>query len=702
MPDRFRTANGALDILAPIADGALFRERMVQYLNFDVIVAAGRRPGQPGGRLPRRRRRNPGAPGECPVNRPVLLRESKAMSDTNSATPRRPSRRHPLETAAEVCAFVAALPAESRRVTVHLRYPELVRVLALPPTPEKRVRRLTIAVTVWRRPLERRAGRPGPLASLRSLAVRLPQSRSGRARVSASFNGTTLLSLAVAGLAPILIVARDLDGAGFPKIAVGDSAPVAALALLPTALPHRAQSVPSHHVDGVGLARAELGIVGRPEFVDEYREMAEDPKRIWIRHPFFVNLDGAIGTAPVRHRPVIDIHLHNPIGRLQSYHRAPYHFAALRAPDGDLLLSARNGWPRDRVMPDDLVVPVGAPLGPGAVRRIRPAEHIDLSGLTGVDSDSDAKLALRLVEIAATGVILHSLPPAFPFHSAGFGEVLTTLLRSPHTPVVGLARELRVVKQSREAMRRFGGVFSFAAAASAETGFRTLPKVSVILSSKRPERAVNVLRAMGSQTYPHVEVVVGVHGGPVPKSGAFADASKQVGALVAGNPAETLFGEVLADSVRRSSGDLLVKVDDDDFYGPEFIWDLVLAYLYSSADVVGKTTEYLYYEGVNQTVHRRFGIENYHTQVAGGAMMLSRAALDSIGGWRPTPNSTDRSVLWGIMNSGGIGYRTQSLGYVYVRHNESHTWAQQDSQLVRGSFEQWPRFVDEIVTEETA
>ena len=55
----------------------------------------------------------------------------------------------------------------------------------------------------------------------------------------------------------------------------------------------------------------------------------------------------------------------------------------------------------------------------------------------------------------------------------------------------------------------------------------------------------------------------------------------------------------------------------------------------------------------------------------------------------PTPNSTDRSVLIRLADEGGVAYRTHGLGYMYIRHSDSHTWVRSESQLLNGSFEQW-------------
>ena len=47
-------------------------------------------------------------------------------------------------------------------------------------------------------------------------------------------------------------------------------------------------------------------------------------------------------------------------------------------------------------------------------------------------------------------------------------------------------------------------------------------------------------------------------------------------------------GAVLAAATAAAAGPLLAKMDDDDVYGAEHLWDLVLAHEYSGAALVGK------------------------------------------------------------------------------------------------------------------
>lgn len=591
--------------------------------------------------------------------------------------------------------MVAQLPLHSARLRVHVDTIDTLRALTLPGPGKRTVRRLTVVVERWERPMPGWTGRLGAIqGGVRRYAVRYPSKRLGAAIATLVFPAAVSLSYAAVAAFPLLGITRTHQGFGYPELAVADSAPASVLGLLPTRTAALLPLIPSAHLNGLGLSRAEVGLVGTSEDLVRHQELADDPRASLVRHPLLVQADGHLATTTDRwERPLLDLHVHNPVGRMASFSRprAPLHLSVhdehLRfVPTGE---QQHGGW----------TLPLRSPVPYWAVRDLRAVEAIDLRAVTveATDATAEAALHCRLAELAATGVVLHSLPRVSGRTSEILGIDLADMLQSGYASTHGIARELRSVPQRREAMRRFGGFFELANTVD-QLGFRMLPTVTLIVSSKRPDRVVSALNDFAQQTYPHLEITVALHGVDTPVTAHFKEAVERSGARVREYPSALMFGEVLADLARRSAGDLVVKVDDDDFYGPEFVWDLVLAHLYSGADVVGKTTEYLYFEGLDHTVHRKFATETYHTQVAGGAMMLSRSALAEAGGWRPTPNSTDRSVLIRIASLGGIAYRTQSLGYVYVRHTDGHTWEPVDSQLVQSAFEQWPRLLLEAVS----
>ena len=84
--------------------------------------------------------------------------------------------------------------------------------------------------------------------------------------------------------------------------------------------------------------------------------------------------------------------------------------------------------------------------------------------------------------------------------------------------------------------------------------------------------------------------------------------------------------------------------------------------------------EYLFLEPLDVTVRRTDASENWGRFVAGGTMMLDRALLREVGGFRPVYRFVDASLLGDVLGAGGRVYRTQGLGYLFRRTDAGHTW----------------------------
>ena len=87
---------------------------------------------------------------------------------------------------------------------------------------------------------------------------------------------------------------------------------------------------------------------------------------------------------------------------------------------------------------------------------------------------------------------------------------------------------------------------------------------------------------------------------------------------------DAFFGDVLNDAARAAVGDVLLKIDDDDWYSPHAVHDLLLARRFTGADVVGMPTEFVYLEEDGVTVRRNHPSETYNRFVAGGTIMIDR------------------------------------------------------------------------------
>lgn len=217
------------------------------------------------------------------------------------------------------------------------------------------------------------------------------------------------------------------------------------------------------------------------------------------------------------------------------------------------------------------------------------------------------------------------------------------------------------------------------------------PSVSVIVATRRPDMVRRILMQIDAQVDVDVEIVLALHGGAFDVNGvrniaARIDAPVEIVEVAS----HVSLGEALNLATNRCTGDLVAKMDDDDWYGPAHLVDLFLALQYSGATLVGRPAEFIHLERIDVTVRRTAqGCENYTSKVPGAAMMLPRDALADIGGWRPTHRAVDRFLCQQVLDSGGRIYQTHGFGFLVSRRDDGHTWESSTNRFLRGAVAQW-------------
>lgn len=198
----------------------------------------------------------------------------------------------------------------------------------------------------------------------------------------------------------------------------------------------------------------------------------------------------------------------------------------------------------------------------------------------------------------------------------------------------------------------------------------TRPSVSIVMATRRPEMLDHALAQVAAQRgVEQLELVLAPHGF---EPGLPTDLPVPV--TVVPCPAEMVFGDVLAAATTAASGDLVLKMDDDDWYDPDLVADLLRARAYSGADLVGCPDELYHLTAQDCTIHRRHPGERYTHWVAGGTLLLSRGLLREVGGFAPVPRHVDRHLLDALARGGATAYRTHGLGYVLRRNPGGHTY----------------------------
>ncbi|MBG0820760.1 glycosyltransferase [Planomonospora sp. ID91781] len=336
-----------------------------------------------------------------------------------------------------------------------------------------------------------------------------------------------------------------------------------------------------------------------------------------------------------------------------------------------------------------LIAPSGALTEPD-VARVR-----ELTGVA-VDLDGDWAepygVARVVCGLAAAGVPVVARPGSR--WSGVLGAELAALLNGfdPAGLSDPLTREQFSIRLRRSAL----GLHSVAArwrALAVARGLRPPdpPTVSVLLCTRRPELVGFALGQIARQRGVETEVVLTLHGFTADLPGVAEAVSSYPGVItVIEEDPGVVFGDVLNRAARRASGQYLTKMDDDDWYGPDHLADLLLAQSYSGADLVGAAPEFFYLAPIGTTVRREFRTELYSEHVAGSSILVSRGVFDGVGGFRPISRTVDGQLLESVSAAGGRIYRCHGLNYLVSRRSLSgHTWQEPLSRFLQKYRQQW-------------
>jgi glycosyltransferase involved in cell wall biosynthesis len=221
------------------------------------------------------------------------------------------------------------------------------------------------------------------------------------------------------------------------------------------------------------------------------------------------------------------------------------------------------------------------------------------------------------------------------------------------------------------------------------------PSVSVLVATVRPDDLTNLLTQLRAQTLATFELVLGLHA--IELNASHKKIIRELNQRKVRVVSHTFkksenLGSILSALAKESSGSYIAKMDDDDYYGPEHLRDLLDAAIATGADVVGRAMNYVYLEPLQLTV-RRFSphgtqaVELWSDWVCGGTIVAKRASAEAAGWFGDGYTAVDRFLLSGITNNGGKIWRTFGAGYVYRRTFTFHTYATNYSKYLNGANE---------------
>lgn len=307
---------------------------------------------------------------------------------------------------------------------------------------------------------------------------------------------------------------------------------------------------------------------------------------------------------------------------------------------------------------------------------------------------SESMCARRIFEATACGAAV--LSPSTPAIDAFFPEAeITTvtnqkeaevaikvLLRSPFYRERLVHQAQRRIWEHHTYSHRVNRVLK--ACGLAET--RTESSVSCIVTTNRPGQVENIFETFARQQVDSKELVLLTHGFELSANQVEELKDRyQVADLVLLNaPTTDTLGRNLNRLADAASGEFLARMDDDDWYGANYVRDLCNAQRFSRAQLVGKASSYVYFEGLNVTALTYAAQENRFTDFVRGATFAGPRSTFKAVRFQELSRSEDSTFLRELLALGGRIYSADRFNFVVTRRADkmTHTWGIGDMEFL--------------------
>lgn len=205
---------------------------------------------------------------------------------------------------------------------------------------------------------------------------------------------------------------------------------------------------------------------------------------------------------------------------------------------------------------------------------------------------------------------------------------------------------------------------------------------TIVMSTKRWDFFDRLVENIACQTYPRIEVIFALREAwPAEKMAELETRLSQVPNIervkVLTFPETVSLGLKLNAAIAEAKGEFIAKFDDDDWYFPNYLRDMILTFDFSGADLAGKWSFPVWLEGPDKLLLRNPTHEHKLSPpfVAGPTFVARRSWLEKIP-FADRSQGEDTDIIKRTLAAGGKLYSADHFNFVQFRAADvsHHTW----------------------------
>lgn len=211
------------------------------------------------------------------------------------------------------------------------------------------------------------------------------------------------------------------------------------------------------------------------------------------------------------------------------------------------------------------------------------------------------------------------------------------------------------------------------------------PLASIVVTSNRPYFIDRIVDNVTNQSYPNIEVIVIAQKYTAEQldnlKQKLSKSNKLKNVIVVQNDSDDTLGKRLNQGIKLSKGEYVAKFDDDDFYFPNYLQDMLIPFKFGDYGIIGKKEIFIFLESQNKTFVRYKGQRHLETDfLTGATLVFARDALKKLS-FGDLNRGEDSNILEQAKKLGIKMYVTDPFNFVVFRSKElsNHTWQVDDN-----------------------
>ncbi len=230
---------------------------------------------------------------------------------------------------------------------------------------------------------------------------------------------------------------------------------------------------------------------------------------------------------------------------------------------------------------------------------------------------------------------------------------------------------------------------------------KSSPGITIITCTHMQEYMDNIFNNYNRQSYAKKELIIVLNKNSLNLKVWKAKAKNYKNITVLQLDENISVGACMNYAVKKSRYDYIANFDHDDYYGAKYLNDFGVAFKKINADLYGKRTHYVFFEGNNLLALRHPNMANqYVTFLDGPTVVFKKKIFEKVK--YIDSDFADCQLSFDSVKHGFKIYSINPYNFAYIRRidKSNHTWQIEDNELIRkfckviGEVDNYQEYVD--------